>query len=108
MIAANTILFLINFVVGIVEALLGVRILLKLLGANPAAPFVNWVYVTSNQLITPFQGMFPSPVLEGGFVLEFSAIFALIVYAFVGYLLTEFLGYLTYQSERIRRRTRER
>ena len=83
---------LVNLVVSVAEALLGLRIILKLLAANPAAPFVQWVYETSEPLITPFRGMFPSPVTETGSVFEFSSLFALMIYALLGYLLVELVA----------------
>lgn len=74
-------------IISFVELLLALRIILKLLGANMAAPFVAWVYETTKPLLAPFEGMFPSSTLAGGFVIEASALFALLVYAFVGFLL---------------------
>lgn len=97
---ARFILYLINVVFSLIELLIAVRIILRLFGANSAAGFVRWIYATTDPLIQPFVGMFPSPVLEGGFVIEFSAVFALIVYAFIGYLLTEIISELTYQARR--------
>lgn len=94
MFAAGIISAITNFVIGIVEFLIGLRIVLKLLGANPQTPFVEWVYETSAPLLAPFEGMFPSPTLEGGFVLEVSALFALVIYALIGYLISEVLAYL--------------
>ncbi|MBI2465173.1 YggT family protein [Candidatus Shapirobacteria bacterium] len=75
-----------NTILGIVEFLLGLRIILKLFGASSAAPFVTWVYETTQPLLVPFIGAFPSPRIEGGFIIEFSSLFALIVFAFIGYL----------------------
>lgn len=90
---------LFNFITGLVELLLSLRIVLKLFNASTAAPFTRWVYETTSPLLAPFQGMFPSPELSGGFELEFSAIFALMVYAFVGYLIVEVLDSLRHQAE---------
>lgn len=82
---------LIDAVLGFVEILIALRILLKFLGANSATPFVSWVYETSRPLLAPFLGMFPSPIITGGFVVEISALFALIVYGFVASLIEEAL-----------------
>ena len=98
--AARFIIYLINVVFSIIEILIAVRIVLRLFGANPAAGFVQWIYATTDPLLAPFLGMFPSPALQGGFVIEFSAVFGLIVYAFIGYLLTEIVSELTYYSRR--------
>ena len=94
--------FLIDFVFGLIEFLIAIRILLKLFAANPGTPFVQWVYNTSQPLLTPFLGMFPSPSLTEGIVVEFSAIVGLLVYAFIAYLLDEILNYITYRSQSYR------
>lgn len=82
----------INFLFGLIEGLLGLRVILKLFGANAAAPFVNWVYSVTAPLLGPFKGAFPAPALEGGFVIEFTALFAMLVYALVTYLLLELVA----------------
>ncbi|MDQ0352149.1 uncharacterized protein YggT (Ycf19 family) [Alkalibacillus filiformis] len=79
---------LINIVIGIVQLILGFRIILKLFGASETAPFVEWVYNTSEPLLHPFEGIFPTTVLDGTFVVEFSAIFAFLIYTLIGYFLT--------------------
>lgn len=82
----------INFLFGLIEGLLGLRVILKLFGANVAAPFVNWVYGVTAPLLAPFKGAFPAPALERGFVIEFTALFAMLVYALVAYLLLELVA----------------
>lgn len=99
MITLAAILFVTNLVFGVIEFLIGMRVLLKLFGANAAAPFVNWVYATSTPLIAPFEGMFPAPRLQGGFVIEFSALFGLLIYAFVAYGVAELIRYLELQTQ---------
>jgi len=83
----SLILYLTYLVTSLVEVMIALRVVLKLFGARTAAPFVMWVYETTAPLLKPFAGMFPSPVLEGGFIIEFSALFALIVYGLVAYLI---------------------
>lgn len=83
---------LLDVIVGFLEIIIGLRIILKLFGANPFTPFVAWVYETSRPLLSPFLGMFPSPTLKGGFVIEFSALFALIIYAFLAAIIEEILN----------------
>lgn len=90
------VVFLINLVASLVEGLLSLRVVLKLLGASTVAPFVRWVYETTQPLLAPFSGMFPSPRLPEGIVIEFTALFALMVYAFIGYLATELIKTLVY------------
>ncbi len=95
--------FLISVVANLIEGLLGLRIILKLFGASTSAPFTAWIYETTQPLLTPFIGIFPSPRLTGGFVIEFSSLFALTVYAFISYLAIELIETLIhYGSQRER------
>jgi uncharacterized protein YggT (Ycf19 family) len=93
------IITIIHSIFAIAELVLSFRIILKLFGANKAAPFVNWVYETSEPLLYPFKDIFPSPKLNGLFVLEFSALFALLVYSLLAYVLTQLIGKLSRKSE---------
>lgn len=76
--------WLIHLAVGIAEAILALRIVLRLFDANPLTPFVHWIYTTSETLLFPFRGVFPSGVIGRGYVLDFTALFALIIYAIAG------------------------
>lgn len=78
---------LIQFVIGLAEVILLLRIVLRLFAANPNAVFVHWVYAMSDTLLLPFRGIFPSAVIEKAYVLDFTAMFALIIYALIGGLL---------------------
>jgi uncharacterized protein YggT (Ycf19 family) len=92
MITPELILSLLNALTILAEGVIGLRITLKLFGALETAPFVQWVYQTSKPLLYPFEGMFPSSTLPGApFTIEFSAIFALFFYAFIGYILQEMI-----------------
>jgi YggT family protein len=77
-------------VVGLIEALIAIRFVLKVLGANPAAGFASFIYNITYPLILPFIGLFGTPQ-AGGSVLELHSITALIVYALVGWLIAKVL-----------------
>lgn len=81
-----------TFVFGLISVLLVFRFLLKLLAANPQASFVAWIYDTTGPLLNPFVLAFPTPKVTGGFVLEFTTLFAIFTYTFIGYLVQELLG----------------
>lgn len=84
-----------NLLISLMEGIVGLRVILKLMGASTAAPFVRWVYDTSKPLLYPFEGMFPSSQIGGvPFTIEFSALFALFVYVFIGYALQELVYYI--------------
>jgi hypothetical protein len=77
---------LIELIFDAIAILLGLRILLRFLGANPSTPFVNWIYETTGSLIFPFAGIFPNPRLSGSFVIDVAAIIALVIYSLIGYI----------------------
>ena len=76
----------INIIVSIVQILLGLYIILKMFGAA-MVPFVRWVYSISAPLLSPFVGIFEPVKFMGNYVLDLSAVFALIIYSAVGYIL---------------------
>ncbi|MDR3583509.1 MAG: YggT family protein [Candidatus Pacebacteria bacterium] len=83
---------LISLVMGVIEIFLGLRFIFRLLDANPAAPFVGWLYETTRPLLNPFANIFPAPHLARGYVVEFSTLVALVIYLFAGYLLLELVA----------------
>lgn len=86
--------YLINLVIGLVEGILALRVILRLFGASSSVPFVSWVYDTSSELMAPFAGIFPTASVSPGFAIDFSALFAMIVYAIIGYLLKLLVDYV--------------
>ena len=94
---------LISLIVGIAEAILTFRFLLRLLGANPATPFVHWLYDVSELVLAPFRGIFPSPFIQPGYVFEFATLFAIMAYAIFGYIVIAAIEYLA--SLGVQRRT---
>lgn len=72
------------FIVGIIEVLLGFRILLKLIGASPASAFTQTIYSFSDPFALPFSGIVRATV-SGFSVLEWSSIIAMGVYAVVAW-----------------------
>ncbi|HLZ23527.1 MAG TPA: YggT family protein [Ktedonobacterales bacterium] len=75
---------------GVIEVLILIRILLKLLAANPDAGFSAFIYGVTEPFVTFFQGVFP---VEQGHasVLELSAVLAIIVYMLLAYVIVRFV-----------------
>jgi len=65
---------------GILEILIGIRFVLKLLGANPQAGFAQLIYGMTAVFLVPFNALFASPSAAGS-VLEVSSLVAMLVYA---------------------------
>lgn len=73
---------IIYYIGGVIIALLAVRLLLQLLGANQASDFVGFVYNLSGVFVTPFFGMFGEPTF-GQSHFETSTLVAIIIYALI-------------------------
>jgi len=75
------------FLFGILEALIGMRVLLKLLGANELNGFVNFIYDITYPFLAPFFGIVGTPSSNGS-VLEVSSLIAMLVYLFIAWIIT--------------------
>lgn len=76
------------YVVGFIEVLLVFRFVLKLLGANPASGFVDFIYAVSGVLTAPFDNIFGVTSSTTGTVqsvFEPSILVAMAVYALIGW-----------------------
>lgn len=66
----------------VLEALIALRIILKLIGANPGNPLVALIYGVTSLFLIPFVGLVNSPTIDG-MVLEISSMFAIVIYALI-------------------------
>ena len=79
------------FLFGILEALLGIRFVLCLLGANPGAGFAQIIYGVTAPFLAPFVGLFGEPRF-GGMVFEWNALIAIFVYVLIAALLAKLVA----------------
>ena len=84
---------------GILEGLLGIRFVLGLLGANPAAGFAQFIYRITGPFMAPFTGLFGQPRFEGSIV-ELNALVAIVVYALIAWVLVKIVGLLMGDTRR--------
>jgi uncharacterized membrane protein len=84
--AAYRVSQMIYWIFGLIIGLVAIRFLLKLLGANPAAGFADFIYGVTAILVAPFVGLFGNPQANGT-VLEMQSLIAIVVYALVAWLL---------------------
>ena len=66
----------------VLEILIVLRIILKLIGANPDNPTVSLIYGFTALFLIPFVGLIKSPEING-MILETSSIFAIVIYALI-------------------------
>jgi hypothetical protein len=81
---------------GILEALLALRVGLKLIGANPDSPFAAFVYSFTNLFLAPFAGLTATPSANG-MVLEISTVIAMLVYALIAWVLDRIIWVIFYR-----------
>ena len=67
------------YVLGLIEALLAFRFVLKLLGANPNAGFTDIIYTLTYPLAAPFLNVFRISQVSGS-VFEWTTLLAMVVY----------------------------
>lgn len=85
-------------IVGIIEALIGLRFAFLLLGANPTNDFVHMIYQWSTPFVAPFANMFGqnATVTGDGFVtrsvFDWTALIALVVYGLIAVIIGHFAG----------------
>jgi YGGT family protein len=82
---------------GGLEALLGIRAILMLIGANPATPFTALVYQLSELFLWPFRNIVANPAF-GSSVLEITTFIAMIVYPLIGWAIVRLIWVLFYRS----------
>jgi hypothetical protein len=84
---------IVNVIFYVIEFILFLRFILVLFGANLSGAFSKWVFASSASLFAPFKNIFPSMDIVG-FKVDFSLLFALIVYVIVGQLIIRVLAYV--------------
>lgn len=81
---------------GILETLILLRIGLKLIAANPDSPIVALIYGFTYLFLFPFEGMTATPAANG-MVLEISSIFAMVIYALIGWAIERLVWVILYR-----------
>ena len=71
-------------VTGVLESVFTIRILLKLMAANPAAGFATFIYNMTAVFLTPFFGLTATPSANGS-ILEIPTLIAMLVYALLAW-----------------------
>lgn len=83
---------LVYLISGVITALLVMRLILTLLGANTGNAFAHFIYSVTLPLVAPFFGLFNYRVQYGVSRFEFETIIAMVVYGFIAWLLVRLLG----------------
>ena len=82
--------------ISIFEALLALRFVLKLIGANPASPFAAALYGFTGLFLYPFATLIGTPA-AGGMILEISTLIAMAVYALIAWAVERIIFVIFYR-----------
>ena len=93
-------------VFGIIEGLLLIRLVLKLLAANPLAGFSKLIYGLTDVFMAPFRNLLPTVgSSSSGAVLETSVVIAVIVYALIGWVLARLIVIVFFRNVTVSQRS---
>jgi YggT family protein len=80
-------------VAGIIMALLGLRFVFALLGANPNNAFAHFIYSASHPFVVPFFNLFNYNYINNGIGrIEIFTLVAILVYAVIATLIARLVG----------------
>jgi uncharacterized protein YggT (Ycf19 family) len=99
---ATEVIYLVS---GIIAGLLLIRLVLKLLAANPLAGFSKFIYGLTDVFMAPFRNLLPSVGGGSGSVLEMSTVIAIIVYALIGWALVRLVAIVLSRNVTVSRRS---
>jgi hypothetical protein len=89
---------LIWLLLGVLEALIALRIGLLLIGANPNSPIVALIYGLTYLFLFPFTGLVNSPTF-GSMVFELSSMFAMLIYALIAWAVERAVWLIFYRPQ---------
>ncbi len=84
----NILARVVNFIGSVIVALLALRFVLVIVGANAANGFVDFIYSASYQFVAPFFSIFDYQQDFGVAHIEWGTLLAIVVYAIATALLT--------------------
>ena len=87
----NRVSQLIWLLLGIADGLIALRVILKLIAANPENDFADFIYSITKPLVAPFFGITGTPTANGS-VLEIGSIIAMVVYFFAAWIVVRLIS----------------
>lgn len=93
---------------GVIIVLIAIRVVLRLIVANPANTFAEVIYNITNLFLNPFFGLTGTPTATNGMALEVSSLIAIAVYALAAWLIVTLVRVLFSKSSARRIETYER
>lgn len=90
-----------------VDVLLIFRVFLLAFAANPNAGFARFIYTTTADVMAPFRGLFPPHPVQSTGYLDVSALFAILVYTLLVFVLGAFVDWMSWKLHDVRVRLGE-
>lgn len=75
----------------LIYSFMTIRLLLELFAARESAGFTKFIKTVTGIFYAPFEGLVPSPTVEGGFTLALPIIIAIVFYMFLHFLINSLL-----------------
>jgi uncharacterized membrane protein len=83
----NRVSTLIWLIFGVIIGLIAIRVVLKLIVANPQNTFADFIYSLTNVFLWPFFGLTNTSMTSTGMTLEISSIIGMVIYALVAWVI---------------------
>lgn len=83
----NRVSQLIWLIFGVIIGLIAIRVVLRLIVANPANTFADVIYSITDFFLWPFFGLTSTPTTREGIALEISSLIAIVVYALAAWVI---------------------
>jgi hypothetical protein len=83
----------------ILESLIGLRVLLKLIAANPANQVAHFIYLMTDLFLKPFASLVGNPS-SGGLVLEITSLIGMLIYALMCWAIVQLVRLALYRTRR--------
>jgi uncharacterized protein YggT (Ycf19 family) len=104
----NRVSQLVWLVFGVLIGLIAFRVVLRLIVANPANTFAEFIYNITDIFLRPFFGLTGTPTATNGMALEISSLIAIVVYALLAALIVTVIRIVFSKSRARRVETYER
>lgn len=78
---------------------LGLQVFLLAFSANPATPFVHFIYRTSADYLEPFRQIFPPHQVSDTGYLDVAAVFAIIIYLLIAWGFSSLIHYIQFKID---------
>jgi uncharacterized protein YggT (Ycf19 family) len=97
----SMLILFVDIVMAVIAFFLGMRVIFQLFQANPATPFVAWIYSVSGALMYPFRAIFPNIQVSDVGVIDLVALVTLLAYTIIGYIVIGLLRSLIHPREHL-------